>query len=78
MSFSDDSTLYDERDPRAATPNRMSLARGAGHMTIWNRRLLGSVRSRRRPSAWACPEAVDELRLQRGRHGPPEPQSIAE
>ncbi|MDX6718012.1 MAG: ATP-binding cassette, subfamily bacterial CydD [Solirubrobacteraceae bacterium] len=48
MSFFDDSTLYDEHDPRAAGQNRMSLARGAGHMTIWNRRLLGLAWQQRR------------------------------
>lgn len=48
MSFFDDSTLYDEHDPRAAAQNRMSLARGAGHMTIWNRRLLGLAWEQRR------------------------------
>jgi ATP-binding cassette, subfamily C, bacterial CydD len=51
VSFFDDSTLYDEHDPRAAGQNRMSLARGAGHMTIWNRRLLGLAWQQRRAIA---------------------------
>ncbi|MGH3844531.1 MAG: ATP-binding cassette domain-containing protein, partial [Pseudonocardiaceae bacterium] len=47
VAVDSDNDLYLDGDPRAER-NRLSIARGAGHVTIWSRRLISLGRDQRR------------------------------